>query len=76
MFWATCAHFGLTIRQLDVCAAFVHAPLEENVYMKQRKGLRTGLASEVWELFKAVYGLRQALMACNKLLSFKLFAAG
>ena len=76
VFWATCAHFGLTIRQLDVSTAFLHAPLDEKVYMKQLKGLRTGSAREIWELFKAVYGLKQAPRAWNKLLSSKLLAAG
>ena len=28
--------------------------------MKQLKGLRTGSASKIWELFKAVYSLKQA----------------
>ena len=75
-FWATCAHFGLTIRQLDVSTAFLHAPFDEKVHMKQPKGLRTGSAREIWELFKAVYGLKQAPRAWNKLLSSKLLAAG
>ena len=26
VFWATCAHFGLKIRQLDLSKAFLHAP--------------------------------------------------
>ena len=76
VFWSTCAHFGLTIRQLDVSTAFLHALLEETVYMKQLHGLRNGSAAEIWELFKAVYGLKQAPRAWNKLLSSKLIAAG
>ena len=76
VFWSTCAHFGLTIRQLDVSTAFLHAPLEEAVYMRQLRGLRSGSAADIWELFKAVYGLKQAPRAWNKLLSSKLIAAG
>ena len=45
--WVTCMHFGLTILQLDVTTAFLHAPLEEKVYMKQLKGLRTGSARDI-----------------------------
>ena len=56
--------------------AFLHAPLDEKVYLRQLKGLRTGNAHDIWELFKALYGLKQAPRAWNKLLSSKLIAAG
>ena len=60
VFWANCARYYLSIRQPDVSTAFLHAPLEERVYMKQLNSLSTGFASAIWELFKAVYGLKQA----------------
>ena len=60
VFYAMCARYDLVIRQLDVSTAFLHAPLEERVYMKQLNSLRHGSAKEVWELFKAIYGLKQA----------------
>jgi transposase InsO family protein len=76
VFYATCARYNLAIRQLDVSTAFLHAQLDEKVYMKQLTSLRTGSANEVWELFKAIYGLKQAPRAWNKHLSSKLKTAG
>ena len=47
VFCLKCMHLGLTIQQLDVSIAFLHAQLEEKGYMKQLKGLRTGSDSEI-----------------------------
>ena len=54
VFYATCARYNLSIRQLDVSTAFLHAQLDEKVYMKQLTSLRTDSANEFWELFKAI----------------------
>ena len=72
VFWANCARYNLSVCQLDVSTAFLHAPLEGRVYMKQLNSLSTGSASAIWELFKAVYGLKQAPRAWNKHLAEKI----
>lgn len=76
VFWATCAHFGLTIRQVDVSTAFFpFSAGGEGVY-EAIQGLRPGLASDITELFKAVCGLKQGSRAWKKLLTSKLEAGG
>ena len=37
-FWAFCAQEDTEMRQLDVTTAFLHAPLEEAIYMKLLPG--------------------------------------
>ena len=44
--------------------------------MKQLDSLRDDSAKEVWELFIAIYGLKQAPSAMNKHLADTLHAAG
>lgn len=50
---------GLCTAQADITAAFVHADLEDDVYVEQPKGWTYG-DNYVLKLNKSVYGLRQS----------------
>ena len=51
----------------DVSTAFIHAPLEEKVYMKQASGHEVkGKESYVYLLVRALYGTKQAANAWQK----------
>lgn len=53
--------------QLEVKFAFLHGPLEEEVYIQQPPGfICKGKEHYVYRLRKALYGLRQAPKAWNK----------
>ena len=65
------AHFGLHMIQTDVDCAFLYAELEEELYMEQAEGFEErGPNGErlVYQLKKAVYGLKHAPYAWNKML--------
>ena len=52
---------GLHIRQIDIKTAFLHAPLDKRIFMKQPKGFVVkGKETWVCELQKSIYGLKQA----------------
>jgi hypothetical protein len=52
---------NLEIQQFDVDSAFLNAPLDKEVYMKQPEGfVHKGKEHLVWKLNKALYGLKQA----------------
>ena len=56
----------LELKQLDFETAFLNAPLDEVLYVKQPEGYHSGNANMVWLLKKALYGLKQAPYAWNK----------
>ncbi|KAG6614890.1 Integrase catalytic core protein [Phytophthora cinnamomi] len=59
--FAFVAKFGMAMRQGDVPAAYLKAPLKETVFVKQVKGFEhPGMESNVWRLKKALDGLKQA----------------
>jgi hypothetical protein len=63
MFLSISAKENLTIYQADVKAAFLQAPLTEEIYMKVPPGQPQsdkGGGQLVWKLKRAVYGLKQA----------------
>jgi len=62
LFLSICAKSNLTIYQADVKAAFLQAPLKEEIYMKAPPGFRgdDGGDNVIWKLKSAVYGLKQA----------------
>jgi hypothetical protein len=72
---AVVAHDDLEWIQLDVTTAFLNAPLEEEVYMRQPEGFVHN-TSHVCRLRRALYGLRQAPRAWHQTLRDKLLAEG
>jgi hypothetical protein len=62
LFLSICAQRNLTIYQADVKAAFLQAPLKEEIYMKAPPGYRGAKDGHevIWKLKSAVYGLKQA----------------
>ena len=59
---ATYQHYH--VHQVDVKTAFLHAPLDEDIYIRVPRGLEAGLGGcEYAKLNKAVYGLKQASRA-------------
>lgn len=58
---------GNFMEHWDVSTAFIHAPLEEEVWMKQATGHEVhGKENHVYLLIKALYGTRQAAHAWQK----------
>lgn len=55
------AQRGWTLLQLDVKSAFLHGTLQEQVFVEQPQGYeKKGQEHMVYQLHKALYGLRQA----------------
>jgi hypothetical protein len=72
---AVVAHDDLEWIQLDVTTAFLNAPLDEEVYMRQPDGFAHD-PSQVCRLLRALYGLRQAPRAWHQTLRGTLLAHG
>ena len=80
-FLAVCAARGWNCHQLDVKTAFLHGPIDTDVYMLQPPGFVDG-TDMVCHLHKCLYGLKQAprawyetLKACLQRLGFEPTAA-
>jgi hypothetical protein len=73
---AVAAAHGLILQQFDVNTAFLHSPLEEQVFMRQPPGYATGPPGTVWRLHKALYGLKQSPRAWHSTLRARLLEAG
>lgn len=54
------AHHGLDLQQMDVKTAYLHAPIEEEIYINAPKGYQTSNPNLVWKLQKSLYGLKQS----------------
>ena len=53
------AHFNMELHQMDVKTTFLNGDLEEEVYMKQKKGfMSNGNDHMVCKLKKSIYGLK------------------
>ena len=68
MLLARAAHYDWEVHPVDVKTAFLHAPLDEDVYMDVPEGVETdnGKKGNCIKLQKALYGLKQASRAWNK----------
>jgi hypothetical protein len=71
LFFAHAAYKDLHVHQMNVKAAFLHAPLTEEPYMRPPPGIPQ-LEGKVWRLHKAIYGLKQAAHAWHSKLSQEL----
>lgn len=71
MLFAEVARNDLHIHQMDVKAAFLHAPISEELYMRPPKGI-PHLKGKIWKLKKALYGLKQAANAWHAKLTEEL----
>ena len=78
MMFAVAAHEGLVLRQFDICTAFLHGELTEEVYLRPPRGLQhiAGGEHRVLKLRRALYGLKQASRAWAKRLEQELRALG
>lgn len=74
-FLSIVASNDLECTQLDVATAFLHAPIDEHVYMRQPKGFEHG-PDLLCRLLRALYGLRQAGRLWHLELRDKLLANG
>ena len=63
---AQAAHYDWEVHQVDMQTTFLHAPLDEDVYMDISEGVDTdnGKKGNYVKLKKALYGLKQATHAC------------
>ena len=51
--------YDMTIHQMDVKSAYLHAPIDCDIYVKQPEGYQQG-DNLVWKLKKSLYGLKQS----------------
>jgi hypothetical protein len=65
---------GLATKQVDYTLAFVHAPIEEDVYVEMPRGFRK--PGYVYKLKRSLYGLRQSPKNFFEHLKSKLLACG
>jgi hypothetical protein len=73
MFHVATATKHAVLHQLDVSTAFLHADLDEEVYLELPPQFANG---KVWKLKKALYGLKQAAHAWYKTLHAALLKLG
>ena len=65
------AQYDLTVHQMDVRAAFLHAPIDHEIYMEQPEGFEEFSEDGdklVYRLKKSLYGLKQSGKNWNKVL--------
>uniref|UniRef100_A0A1A8PPT4 Retrovirus-related Pol poly from transposon TNT 1-94 n=1 Tax=Nothobranchius rachovii TaxID=451742 RepID=A0A1A8PPT4_9TELE len=73
------AQHNLKLHQMDVKAAYLHAPIDCEVYMEQPQGFHEGPKGErkmVWKLNKSIYGLKQSGRNWNQMLHGSLIKNG
>lgn len=75
VFMSLTAALNLDLEQLDV-KAFLHAPLEEDIWISQPPGFEEGDPRTACKLLKAVYGLKQAPRAWHIKVKSLLMDAG
>ena len=73
------AQYNLTVHQMDVKTAYLHAPIDQEIFMDQPEGFATMSGNEermVYKLRKSLYGLKQSGRNWNKVLHEHLVGAG
>ena len=70
------ANRDMELKQMDVCTAFLYAPIEEEVYMQQPEGYEEGSPQLVCKLNKTIYGTKQANREWNKMINNHLINMG
>ena len=50
----------LLLHQMDVKSAYLHAPIEEEIYIRIPPGYESENPKQVWKLSKSLYGLKQS----------------
>ncbi|KAM9933214.1 hypothetical protein OXX80_007164 [Metschnikowia pulcherrima] len=79
---AIAASSGMVVQQLDVSSAFLHANLDEDIFMKQPPGFHVDPVSKVegqeyvLKLNKSLYGLKQAPLMWNETINAELLKQG
>jgi len=74
---AIVAHFSWGVHHMDVKSAFLNGELQEEVYVQQPPGFVDDKHKyKVFQLRKALYGLRQAPRAWNQKLDAELLSLG
>jgi len=73
---ALAATSGDSVFQMDVDTAFLYAPVEEDIYMRQPEGYIVGNPKTVLKLKKSLYGLKQSPRNWNLTLHNWLVADG
>ncbi|GKE75797.1 putative ribonuclease H-like domain-containing protein, partial [Tanacetum coccineum] len=64
LFLAYASFMGFLVYQMDVKSAFLYGTIEEEVYVTQPPGFKDpDNLDKVYKVFKALYGLHQALRA-------------
>jgi hypothetical protein len=59
----------MTIHQMDVVTAFLNAPLDEEIFMRQAPGFaEAGKEQLVYKLKRSIYGLKQSPRQWNKVI--------
>lgn len=56
------------MHQIDVKGAYLHAPIECDVFVEQPEGFKQQDTNRVWKLNKSLYGLKQSGRNWNNLL--------
>lgn len=73
------AQYNLTVHQVDVKTAYLHAPIDHEIFMEQPEGfVRMSESGEkmVYKLKKSLYGLKQSGRNWNKTLNEYLVGTG
>ena len=69
VFLAKAILMKMTIHQMDVVTAFLNAPLDEDIFMRQAPGFaETGKEHLVCKLKRSIYGLKQSPRQWNKVI--------
>jgi len=60
IFLAYVAYLDWDLHHVDIVAAYLHGPLDEEIYMTIPEDIKNSGSGHYWKLKKALYGLKQA----------------